>query len=569
MAEAGRRASATDWAKRLRLASGLVLFAFVGTHFLNHALGLVSLAAMEAGRAVFLALWRNPPATVLLYGAAATHVALVLWSLWRRRTLRGIGAVETVRTVFGLSIPPLLVTHVLANRGLNAAFGHDDTYAWVLVAIWVQDPLAGLQQSLVAVIAWVHGCIGVWHWLRLKPWYPRLQPYLYAGALLLPVLGLLGFAAGGRAVEAMLRDPAFTEALRSRITFDLSAAAAWVREARVGFLWFLVGLGVALVATRLAIAFVEHRRGLVTLTYPMGRTVAIPPGTLTVLEASRIAGIPHASVCGGRGRCSTCRVRVAEGAEFLAEPAPDEVQVLERVGAPPGVRLACQIRPTADLNVTPLLPPTAGARDARGRPGYLQGAEREIAILFADLRAFTRLSERKLPYDVVFLLNQYFRAMGRAVEDSGGRLDKFIGDGVMALFGIEHGAQAGCRNALACARAMAEALDALNAELSHDLPEPLRIGIGIHCGPAIVGEMGYGRTTHVTAIGDAVNTASRLESATKDFGAQAVISTVVGTRAGVDLSRFPTEAIAIRGRSEALAVHVIRDARELMGQGRN
>lgn len=147
MAEAGRRASATDWAKRLRLASGLTLFAFVGTHFLNHALGLISLAAMEAGRAVFLALWRNPPATVLLYGAVTVHVALVLWSLWRRRTLRGIGAVETVRTVFGLSIPPLVLTHVLANRGLNAAFGHDDTYAWVLVAIWVQDPLAGLQQA--------------------------------------------------------------------------------------------------------------------------------------------------------------------------------------------------------------------------------------------------------------------------------------------------------------------------------------------------------------------------------------------------------------------------------------
>src|SRR5690606_12379662 len=110
------------------------------------------------------------------------------------------------------------------------------------------------------------------------------------------------------------------------------------------------------------------------------------------------------------------------------------------------------------------------------------------------------------PYDVVFVINQYFGAMGRAIESSGGRLDKFIGDGVMALFGVERGLEAGCRDAVAAARAMAEALRQLNQHLRHDLREPLRMGIGIHAGPAIVGEMGYRAATSLTAIGDAVNT---------------------------------------------------------------
>src|SRR5262249_22201710 len=154
------------------------------------------------------------------------------------------------------------------------------------------------------------------------------------------------------------------------------------------------------------------------------------------LEASRMAGIPHASVCGGRGRCSTCRTKVEGLREAIPPPAPEELKVLHRVGAAPDVRLACQLRPHGELRATPLLRDNGQARDGFRCPGYLQGAECEIAILFADLRAFTQLSERKLPYDLVFLLNRYFAEMGHAVEAAGGRIDKFIGDGVMALFGL-------------------------------------------------------------------------------------------------------------------------------------
>jgi adenylate cyclase len=188
------------------------------------------------------------------------------------------------------------------------------------------------------------------------------------------------------------------------------------------------------------------------------------------------------------------------------------------------------------------------------------GHEEEIAILFADLRAFTTLASKKLPFDVVFLLNRYFRAMGTAVEESGGRVDKFIGDGVMALFGVGRGAGEGCRQALDAARRMAGKLEQVNQVLAHDLDAPLRIGVGIHVGPAIVGEMGYGPVTALTAIGDAVNTASRLEALTKDYGSQLVLSEAVAQRAGVDLSAFPRHEIMVRGREEKLVIRVVADA---------
>jgi adenylate cyclase len=232
----------------------------------------------------------------------------------------------------------------------------------------------------------------------------------------------------------------------------------------------------------------------------------------------------------------------------LPPPALDETKVLQRVAAGPDVRLACQLRPLYDCVVTPLLPPTATASDGYGRPNYLQGMEKEIAILFADIRSFTQLSEQKLPYDVVFLLNRYFAEMGHAVEEAGGRIDKFIGDGIMALFGLDRDVESGCREALAAARAMAQRLVDLNRAFAADLPEPLRIGIGIHIGPAIVGEMGYGRAVSVTAVGDAVNTASRLEGLTKTYNAQLVVSEDMLIRAGYLLPDAPRHEIEIRGR---------------------
>ena len=329
-----------------------------------------------------------------------------------------------------------------------------------------------------------------------------------------------------------------------------------------GLTWFFAGAVTAVLLARLAPPAWQRRRGLVRIGYPDGRFVEVMPGT-TVLEASRLAGIPHAHVCGGRGRCSTCRVRVRGEIGSIDPPAEDELRVLRRIGATGNVRLACQLRPRGAVEVTPLLPPFAQAADGRRRVDAVQGSEREVAILFVDIRGFTGLAEGRLPYDVVFVLNRYFAAMGRAVETAGGRVDKFIGDGVMALFGIASGPEAACREALAAARMMSERLEELNRSLSGELDQPLRIGIGIHVGSTIVGEMGYGSVTAITAIGDAVNTASRLETLTKEYGCELVVSEETVLRAGLDLSAFPRAEIEIRGRREMLVVRTLASAAEV------
>jgi adenylate cyclase len=379
----------------------------------------------------------------------------------------------------------------------------------------------------------------------------------------MPTLAILGVLEGGREVVAMAEDPAWVAQLASghpkpapEDVAVIDQMVVWLRSA------FLAAL-LAVLAARVARWYWERRRrGVVRLTYPSGRVVRIVRG-VSVLEASRMGGIPHASVCGGRGRCSTCRIKVAGPNEAIPPPAPEEVKVLHRVGAAPDVRLACQLRPHGDLRVTPLLPSTAQARDGFRRPGYLHGAEREVVILFGDLRAFTKLSETKLPYDLVFLLNQYFAEMGHAVEGAGGRIDKFIGDGVMALFGLDSGVEAGCREALVAAKDMALRMQSLNRALIHDIPEPLRIGIGIHTGPAIVGEMGYGKAVSITAIGDSVNTASRIESLTKTYACELVISEAVAFHAGIDLSAVPRHEIEIRGRVERLTVRTFASAGDI------
>ncbi len=547
--------------RRIRLASGLILFVYVTTHFFNHALGLISHQTLADGRTIFLLIWRNPAGTFVLYGAVTVHLCLALWSFHQRRSLRGLSRADWAQLLLGLAIPPLILLHLLGTRGAHQFFGTEDNYDYVLLVIWVFQPMEGLLQLTALVVAWLHGCIGLRGWLRLKPWYPTAQPYLFAGALLLPTLAVLGTVAAGREVAALYLQPGWYDRVVAVIHFADASQLASLYGARRILLMIYAGILIATILARL-LRNEMIRRQSVSVTYSDGRLVELHRGS-TILEGSRQAGVPHASVCGGRGRCSTCRVRIVAGLEDLPPASPEERRVLDRVGAAPGVRLACQTRPTKPVEIVLLLPANATPRDAAARPGYLQGREQEIAILFADLRAFTRLAHTKLPYDTVFLLNRYFRAMGMAVDASGGHLDKFIGDGVMALFGIGGTPADGCRRALAAARQMSLNLVELNRSLGHELNEALRIGIGIHAGAAIVGEMGYARATTLTAIGDAVNTASRLEALTKEYGAELVLSQAVADYAGLPLDGHERHEVSLRGRDQPMTVIVLKRAADL------
>jgi|FEC22Drversion2_1045045.scaffolds.fasta_scaffold00355_25 adenylate cyclase len=548
---------------RLRLWSGYLLFFYVVTHLLNHTFGLISLRVLEVARHWFVAIWHNPVGQTVLYGALFAHFFFALSSLYKRRALR-LSAWEWTQWILGASIIPLGAVHVVGTRLANTLYDVDPGYPWVLASLVTTDWWGVTRQFALPVVVWIHACIGLHFAWRLRPWYQAWLPVLYAFALLVPVGGIVGAAIALRDVAELAQQPGFLQDLFERVNVPTQAGIdnlyAISRDLQIGALVLLMGV----LSARPLRDLWERRAGVVRLDYDDRRSIAEPTG-LTILEMSRIAGIPHASVCGGRGRCSTCRVRIG-GADRakLPPPSTDEQKVLARIGAPPNVRLACQLRPPpGHYRVTPLLPATAGPVEAYRRQPQAHGGEQYIAILFADIRGFTSISEGRLPYDVVFLLNRYFRATGHAIEAAGGRLDKFIGDGVMALFGLSTEPEVACRQALDAARRMGEALKDLNEALSGDLDQPLRIGIGLHSGPTIVGEMGYARATHLTAIGDTVNIASRLEALTKEFAVELVVSQELLDRAGIDLGAHASHDVEIRGRQGRLAVRAVKRVADL------
>ncbi len=168
-----------------------------------------------------------------------------------------------------------------------------------------------------------------------------------------------------------------------------------------------------------------------------------------------------------------------------------------------------------------------------------------------------------MPYDVVFFLNRYFETMSRAIEQAGVIPNQFTGDGVMALFGVKSGPERGCRDAVSAAKSMVRGLAAMSSELAGELGEPLRMGIGIHAGPTIVGRMGHGEAMYLTAVGDTVHVASRLQDLTKQYQCQLIISEAAAQRAGIDVSDFPRHELTVRNRTEPVTICAIEDLESL------
>lgn len=247
----------------------------------------------------------------------------------------------------------------------------------------------------------------------------------------------------------------------------------------------------------------------------------------TILQASLRAAIPHAHACGGHARCSTCRVQVVEGLDFCAPRNDREREMAARLHFSPEIRLACQTTVSGDVKLRRLvfdaedIELTAQPRTAEA-PAPV-GEEKQLAILFADIRGFTPFAERLLPYDVVHVLNRYYYEVGRAITDHGGRIDNYMGDGLLALFGIEDTKDA-ARQAVGAALGMIAAVEHLKPYLQMIYGRSFEIGIGIHYGEVIVGAIGAPGLKRVTVIGDAVNLASRIESATKRIGVRLLIS---------------------------------------------
>ncbi len=551
--------------RNLRTASGLVLFCFVAMHLLNHALLLISLRQAEMARSLLAAPWRTVPGTVLLYGAAGVHVSLTLLALYRRQTLI-MPPAEFLRLVLGLLIPYFVAEHAVSTRLGFAFYGEVLGYAEVVRSLWITSPAMGVQQTIALLVVWTHGCIGISflirHHARLRPAFPLFL----AGAVLLPTLALTGFAMIGRWMALQATFPGiameiYTPELERMANVTMPSSAE--RAARLATAATSIKIGyICLVAAIMVLRELRLFRARVrsiAIRYATGETIRVQPGT-SVLEASRANGIPHYGICGGNARCSTCRLRVTASAGALPAPGPAEKATLGRIHADSGVRLACQLRPRHDLSVSLMLQPVTPRGTAIEDSPVESPREREIAVLFCDLRGFTKFSESRLPYDVVFLLNRYFVIVGEAVAEAGGRVDKFLGDGAMALFGFETGPEEACRGALRAAEAILRGSARLNQDLTEETGVSFDIAIGAHFGPAVVGVMGYGAALTETAIGDTVNVASRLEAVAKEANRQFAVSADLLEHAGIRPDETTLRSIAIRGRESEVRVGLLSEA---------
>jgi adenylate cyclase len=548
--------------RQVRLVCGLVLFAYLVSHFLNHALGNISMEALATGVYYHTAFWRFLPVAIAFYTAALLHAGLGIWALYERRQFRW-KAIEPLQLVLGLSIPALIITHIAGVRLGHALYGQEKLYPQVFFAYWIVWPYKMWLMFAVLIVAWVHGCIGLYFWLRMKAFYQRGAPFLLAAAVLVPTLAMLGLYQGGRSVV----DSDSPEWRKENLSPGQVGTPA--EQAVLGTIenYFLIGylglIGFVLLA-RGARALNERRGGMISLSYGNGRTVRVPKG-LSVLEASLRNNVPHASVCGGRARCSTCRIRVIGDCASLPAPSKREAFVLNRVGAgaDPAIRLACQLRPETDLSFFQIFLPQITAAGLRTSGPSRIGEERYLVSMFVDMRGSTRLAEKRLPFDTVFIVNRFLGAVSQAVVECGGQPNQFVGDGQLALFGLSTGPQTACRQALRAAAMIAGNVDELNRFLSHDLREPIRFGIGIHGGEVIIGNIGYRDHMVFTALGDAVNVAARLQDMTKSLACEAVISEEVRVTAGLADSDLPRQEVAIRGRAEPMIVRSVTDAKSL------
>src|SRR6266446_3370676 len=203
-------------------------------------------------------IWTNRPAQLLLYGSFLVHYALALYALWQRRTLR-LRPSELSQIVLGLGIPLLLVRHVVATR-ISDSFFHTDIgyYAYLLWVYFVRSPDYGLMQMLVLVIAWGHAMIGLHFWLRVRPWYARLQPTALVVAVLVPILSLLGAIEAGRQVTALTADPNW---IHERITLPSPETQSILETITELLTWFFAGMVGALLLARLARRIWQRRHG--------------------------------------------------------------------------------------------------------------------------------------------------------------------------------------------------------------------------------------------------------------------------------------------------------------------
>ncbi|CAN0385054.1 unnamed protein product, partial [Phaeothamnion confervicola] len=324
--------------QRARLISGLVLFVFALAHFLNHAVGLVSLETMHEMQLWRTSVTRSLPGTIVLATALGVHMVLGLYKFAERKTFK-LPPWEMLQLVMGILIPFLLFPHIVNTRIASTYFGVQDSYLYELARLW---PSSAIVQSTLLLLVWIHGCIGIHFWLRLYSPYRALQPVLLLIVIAIPLAAIAGFAVSGRAIAQLIEQPDRFAQVKALTHWPNDAGNDRLAELRGIARLMFAGLLSAIVAY-IAFRYVQRMAApKIPVRYIGGPTIQAVPGA-SLLEISRMNRIPHASVCGGRARCSTCRVRIDDTEAPLPPPGYAEAITLGSIQAPENVRLACQV----------------------------------------------------------------------------------------------------------------------------------------------------------------------------------------------------------------------------------
>ena len=298
----------------------------------------------------------------------------------------------------------------------------------------------------------------------------------------------------------------------------------------------------------------------------MSKIVSLPDGVAfdvnegqSVLEAALRANLPLTHACGGRAKCSTCRVWVLEGLDACPPRTALEAAMAARLGLGPEVRLACQLKPAGDMRLRRLVLDEIDlvmSSQLDHAVGKRVGEVRDVTVFFSDVANFTAIAETLTPYDVMYLLNRYFVQAGEIVERNGGYIDKFVGDGMMALFGVDGQDDAPLRAVNAALQILA-AIDRMKPFVKAMYGVDFDIRIGLHHGEAVLGSIGAFGHERLTAIGDVVNTASRIEGASKEAGTRFLISDALYKLVEDKVESSDFVRTRLRGTSERITLYEI------------
>lgn len=392
-------------ARKISLISGVYLFVFVFAHLLNHSLGLISVQAMHDAQSWLLAPWNTDIGGWLLSASLLIHFFLGMRALYRRNTLR-LSQFDWFQLLLGLSIPVLMLPHIITASLLPTIGDMHLTYEGVLKLMWITNPWLGLQQVLGLLVVWLHGCMGLFIWLRMQSWWGRVALLVYPTVVLLPTLALLGFVEAGKSViadhangsessysssysggsytDSGYGDYSSTDDYSNNSSggygygnddasgygTDSAAADKYYFSADIDsalekwISYSLLGYFAVLVLTLLARQIRVSGRGAMVAVHFEGEPVVHNRAGMTVLEISRMNDIGHASLCGGKGRCGTCQVRVLDGAGHLTSMTDIERTKLRQIGAQDDIRLACQARVQGgDIRLQHVLPGYVQAQD--------------------------------------------------------------------------------------------------------------------------------------------------------------------------------------------------------------